>query len=50
MNVIFILIKTNISFSKSLELLNKFYKEYWFNLSNDIKKIVGISIDNNSNL
>jgi len=47
---IFILIKTNVSFSESLELLNKFYKEYWFNLSNDIKKIVGISIDNNSNL
>lgn len=45
---IFIIIQTNTNYKKSIKILDKFYEEYWLNLSDKIRQIVGVCIDENS--
>ena len=45
---LFIIIKTNLSYKKSLDILDNFYKNYWINIAADIRQVVSVCIDENS--
>jgi hypothetical protein len=44
---IFIVIKTNINYEKSIKILDEFYRKYWINIDSNIRQIVGVCIDEN---